>query len=346
MVQKKIRIVHFARLAPNQCGQYHTVKDLIYGERKIGLDAHFVDTYLDEDGKLHYGEIKSDDWLTTSSPDCIKDADVLALHTLIPKNIKNTGKPIISFLHGRPENTYLLESYGKLGTWSSYYTRRNDKQCKAFVTFWPELIPTYEHMLPSHLLYCISPPVDLKSYTPTGDKFKLKSTGTPNILVADMWREDVTPFNVVMAGSLFQKKYCPEAKIHIFGLQGVKKNHNKVLLLNLLESGSLGSVAGVMRRISDVYRSCDIVITPHIIATRVIRESLASGLSVVASSGCKYTRFTANPRDTEGFAYEINRCWNMRKNHNEIQLNRTLAETYFNPLSSAKEFLSILEKVL
>jgi len=339
---KQLKVAHFARFGPNQCGQYHTVKDLMYGERQHGIDAQFIDSYMDGD-KQHCGEIKSDGWLTTVSSDWVKEADVLVLHSFIPKKFKETRKPIISMLHGRPENTYLLESYEKLGTWSSYFTRSKDPQYKVYVTFWPELLPIYQRMIPKEKLFCIPAPVNLEDFSPEGPKFDFgKYSGTPNIIVTDMWREDVTPFNTVMAGALFRERYCPTAKLHLFGMQGVKKNHNKVLLLNLQKDGVLGRVGGIIKNIADVYRAGDILITPHIIATRVIREALATGLPIVAGEGCRYTEFVGNPRNIEGFAKEINRCWKAKHDREAIRKD---AVSCFDPKDSAGSFLSILQNL-
>ena len=60
------------------------------------------------------------------------------------------------------------------------------------------------------------------------------------------------------------------------------------------------------------YRGADILITPNIIATRVVREALASGVSIVAPHGARYAQFHGEPRDIKEFGEAIENCWTKR----------------------------------
>lgn len=352
-VETDMKIAHFCTFAPNQCGMYHTAKDLIWGERQIGIDAQMIDAGVEKDengkNKTFYGRCKEDGWLKTVDSSWTKDADIFVLHSIVPEEFVGIGKPIIVISHGRPESSFLLEHYKILGTWSSYYARARNAAYSAFVTFWPEYLPILETLLPKDRLFYVPAPANLNDFTPFGDVADIEGHGgSPNIIVADIWRHDVTPFNVIQAASLFQRKYCPTAKIHIRGLPTTKAQYIKVLLDSLQRTGCLGTAAAQVRDMASVYRAGDILVTPHVIATRVIREALACGLSIVAGEGCKHTNYTANPLDIEGFAAEINMLWENKKadfGPNSVEYNRN-ESLKFNPIDSANEMKKVFEYVL
>ena len=105
---------------------------------------------------------------------------------------------------------------------------------------------------------------------------------------------------------------------------------------------------GVMRNIAEVYRSVDMVITPNIIATRIVRESLASGVPIVAPHSCRYTKFHAEPRDVKKFAEAINLCWiDFLINKDKIRTEmRRIAETEFGPERVGQAIKQVCERVL
>lgn len=348
----KIKVAHFCTFSPHACGLYHTAKDLILAERVLGIDAHMVNILVKKDeprkNSIEYGRIGTDGWLTTVDQSWAREADILVLHSAIPDDFLSMSKPVIVVCHGRPESSFMLEHHEVLGTWSSYYTRARNPRYTAFVTFWPEFMSILKKYLPENRLFYVPAPVDLADYSMHGEVFSHgKFNGKPNIVVADMWRWDVTPFNVIMAADLFREKYAPEAKLHIIGLPSTKKKDITVLLYGLRESGILGNVTGNIRKVKEVIRSANMVITPHVIATRVIRESLALGTPVVAGVGCNYTPYQANPRDLEGFAHMMNQCWlNYQQDIHIREKCRSLAEQSFHPYASGKAMLKVFNSVL
>ena len=56
-----MRVAHFAQFAPNSCGLYHTAKDLILAERKVGIDARFIAFYDKYDGLKEDNGFKTED---------------------------------------------------------------------------------------------------------------------------------------------------------------------------------------------------------------------------------------------------------------------------------------------
>ena len=191
--------------------------------------------------------------------------------------------------------------------------------------------------------------VDLKKFHPEGKKYFTENwTGRPNIMVADMWREDITPFSMIEAAEKFRQDYCPDAKLQMFGMPPATKGFTAKLGQRLRNSDLVGECNAIVPFLDNVYRSADILITPHRIATRIIREATASGLSVVAGSGCKYTPYTADPRDPDAFAYQINQCWEVLKGRQrEIRKKvRNIALAAFGPEATGKAMLEFGEKLL
>ena len=78
-------------------------------------------------------------------------------------------------------------------------------------------MPIWSMMMSPDKLEYVPAPVNLDEFKPDGPKFSFGDrAGAPNLLVTDMWREDLTPFNILMAAAVFKQTYCPEAKVHVF----------------------------------------------------------------------------------------------------------------------------------
>ena len=106
-----IKIAHYGRFCPHSNGMFFTTKDLILSERKVGIDAQFIDwghakEYDQQFSRvgLEYGGIKTVDprW-------GIEEADILILHSAMPKDAQECGKPIITAMPGRPGYSFILE---------------------------------------------------------------------------------------------------------------------------------------------------------------------------------------------------------------------------------------------
>ncbi len=349
-----MRVAHFATVAPNRCGLYGTARDLIFAERKAGLDAGLIDANIAinepvVNGWLDgYPKIK-DDLLKPETMDWAKQADVFIRHSYIPVGFQNTGKPLVMAMHGRPESSFRLETSGTLSAISTFYKRGIDKRYKAFITFWPEHLDVWKTIIPPEKLFYVPPPIDLDYYSPQGNKQDLgENSGEPNILIADIWRDDIIPFNQIFAALKFQQEYCPSAKIHIVALQGKNFKAMAPSLARIKVMGALGCVSKMTVKIVPWYRSADIVITPHTIATRTVREPLSCGIPVVAGAGNKYTPYTACPTDISGFAKAINRCWQDYKSDKKAvkEMARKTAEIAFNPELVGQAMKETLERIL
>lgn len=345
-----MKIAHFAVFSPNQSGMYATVRDLILAERMQGIDAQFVDYDINSSGTIYSRVGLTDRDIITVAPDwAYKEADILVRHSLIAEPIIRVGKPIVMAMHGRPEYSYMLEHYNQSPVMTIMTNHEEDDKYAAYMTFWEEHLLFWNLIMPKREMTYIPCSVDLKRFTPEGEKFFSQNwTGIPNIIIADMWREDITPFSMIEAVERFRQKYCSTVKLHIFGLPSKDKGFTTQLAQRLHSSELLGEANTIVPFIDKVYRSADILVTPHRIATRVVREALASSCPVVAGTGCKYTPYIADPRDPDSFAQQINHCWeDLQEHKDEMRASaREVAEKSFGYEKQGQAMLVLGEKIL
>lgn len=343
-----IKVAHFAGWHPHACGQYHTAKDLVLAERAKGINAGFVNCTVDAKGRIKSKGGFKDGGFEIHRESWAIDADILVRHTCIPQFLEHSGKPIIMCLHGRPESTYMLEFLDVMAIWNLVIMKANEgRNYEAAVYFWEEYKEIWETYMPPEKLNYVPATVDTRTFNPKGKKHDFKQwSGKPNIVVADKFRHDITPFNVMQAARKFQKDFCPSAKLHCYGLPPSKKS--KILASGLNKAGVLGQAHTNVKNLDEIFRSADMLITPHVIATRIVREALASGLPIVAGTGCRYTPFTADSRNISGFAKEIGRCWNLIQKTNGLlrASARKTATENFSMNKAASAMIDVFEKVL
>jgi glycosyltransferase involved in cell wall biosynthesis len=111
----------------------------------------------------------------------------------------------------------------------------------------------------------------------------------------------------------------------------------------------LGEVGGWVTGLEFVYRAADMVITPHRIATRTMREALACGCPVVADTSCAYTPWRADAENPVAFAKEMEAAWRAIEYTGKPlvrQKCRAVAEHWFDPAATGRAFMNILGKVV
>jgi FkbM family methyltransferase len=328
-----MKVAHFSVFAPNKCGLYHTAKERVLAERTAGIDARFI--AFDEKGKCTDGDFETEDIKWSYR------ADILVRHSAIPEHIHNAGIPIVMALHGRPESSVRLEESNTIKVITSINNKAHDSRYKAYITFWPEHVDMWNLIVPREKMFYVPATVDLDEYSPKNEKHDLgKDNVSPNVLIPDIWRDDVIPFNVLFAAERFVAKNG--GRVHIIGMPKKYIQAMTPFFLGMKKRGTLGYLSGQIRHIKGMYRSADIVATPHVIATRSVRESLASGIPLVAGEGCKYTPYTANSMDVDGFADAIDRCWNKPEDVSP----RQVAEQEFNYQNAGKAAKSIFDAIL
>lgn len=341
-----MKIAHFVQFGPHQCGQYETVKDMIKGEREAGLEAEIIDYGLGG-GQCRVGY--QDGHIKTVHPDYAKEADVLFRHSAIPGSILRNGKPVVMCMHGRPESTFKIghnQGSDKKTLIKIMLDAAKNSQYRALVTFWDEYIPIWKNIIPEkEKIRFIPAPVDLDFYKPNGNQHKLPVAGIPQLMIADLWREDITPFNLIFAAIHFQQNYCPTAVINLYGLPSSKYQDFLECMRNRRLFGDFYTQVNGLER---MYRAMDIYLTPHTIAVRTVREALASGISVVGGTGNQFTEFQWDSNDMVGYALEIHRTWNIIQEDREMfkaNARKTAIEN-FHPLHTGLSIRKMLEEVL
>ena len=326
-----MKLAHVAIVTPHRAGLYETVRDLVAAERRAGADAIIVDpNCITEDRGVpvahgfHPGDY-----------DCIINHSGLGKH-----ESRVNGTPIIHCLHGRPASSFELEATGQVGVYSFVRSMSANPKYKLWVTFWAEYLPYWELLVPEAKLRAVTPPVDLEAWTPNGPsgyQFHGKR-GAINVVCADMWREDKTPYHVIHCFCQFAKQH-PGSKLHLYG---VRRNKAVNVLLEQVEArGWLGEVAGYVDGLANVYRAATMAISPHRIATRSIREAMACGCPVVCAPGTAHGSRYADPEDPAAFSAAMDEVLQSDCR----QAARTVAEQFYDSGKTAAEILSLVDEV-
>ena len=340
---KVIKVAHFAIFAPHISGQYATVKDLILAERRVGLDAQFIDYGLNQKAECREG-LMDGEITTTSLSWALDEADIIVRHSDVPSGVFDGKKRVLFALHGRPENSFRLEQYKIAPIISTIMKVAALNIYSGFFTFWPEFLYYWKSIISNTKVYCIPSPVNLDEFKIPGKKHDFgKHAGDPNIIIADRWREDNSPFNLVYAAKYFKENFSKNAKLHLYGIP--TKNTCINYLAPLQKMGLIGQTCGLVSNLTEVYRSADVLLTPNIIATRIVRETMASGLPIVAPHGCRHTSYRAEPRDIKSFAEAIGRC--LQDAGHELSLKlRKQAEKKFNLDNVGRAMKKLCDKVM
>lgn len=349
---KQLKVGHFGNFSPFQCGMFHSICEQIMAERLVGIDSQFIDYTLEEPVRgqfysrvgLHYGDIK------TISPEWAKSCDILVRHSAFPPDVENIGTPIVMVIHGRPEYSFMLEYTGHGPIFSHMQKYAGNAQYKAFMVMGEEYVDVWKAILNTEAIITNVPlMVDLEKYNPWGDKHPLgDGDGCPNIMIADRWRFDTTPFYLVIAAAKFIAEECPTGKLQCFALPDPKNNYISSLIKPLMKQGIIGRALTAVENMDKLYRTVDFVLTPNNVSNRIIRESLASGCPIITAPGCKFTNYTAFAGDIDGCVKEMKRLWE------DIQADpagikeqtRKMAEKSFSFEKTGRAALAVYEEVL
>jgi len=373
--REELRVAHVAPCTPHQCGLYETARELVYAERQLGIDAHIVDPRpyaKDVRGK------KKIDGIEVDCPECgkhfkavthqedisarpgawdedrevciapvewaVEESDLLVSHSGLDSRFDGCDQPRIHVAHGRPNSSYRIERDGGTPIWSSYHKMSEDPRWKMLVTLWPGY-GDYLRLLFPHVRE-MTPFVDLDRWTRKEGTYGYDGkAGEVNVVACDVWRKDKDPFHVLHAFGLFADRH-PEARVHVYACTDSGRGRD-VLLDCLADRGVLGTVRPIVSNLQDVYSAADMVITPHRIATRVVRETLACGTQVVAGHGNPYTPYTADIEDLRAFSKAMEDAladWRADK-EKCIQVNRETAEREFDLNAVAGEFVRLFKEL-
>lgn len=289
---------------------YETVRDIIKAERAAGHEAILVDIGKREEGKWTRSlgqhdaraglDLEAQDW-----GDAL-DADLFAVSGGITDDfLKRTTTPCVQILHGRPYSSFLLSLKDpKAPVYQIYARYVAGNRFKKFVTLWEEFVPFWRALIPDDRLAATEyPPCDLDAYAPEGDWHVWGAEEAAiNILVADQMRDDIDPYYLIhVLLELTRIWRGPKIKAHFYALHAPLGPY-EFLFAALRKAGILGETCGQMVGIERRYRAADLVLSPHVIATRVIREALACGCPVVAARPCRHTPWTIPQGDNPAIA--------------------------------------------
>lgn len=324
-----MKLAHSAVVTPGRCGLYETTRELVVALRADGVDSRIVDPTRARN-KLH-PTADEDRGALFADAEWALQADVLVNHSGLGSELEATELPVIHVAHGRPRSSFLSEVRGSTPIYSYHYHKDKDPRFKCVVTFWPEHVDYLEVMWPETKVCCVSPPVDLARWTPDGPKgYRWHGHGgAVNIVCTDAWRVDVDPFPVVNAFALWAREH-QGAKLHIYGNSKELRGWAP-LIKQIQDDGNMGEVRGWVAGLAHVYRAATMLITPHMINVRSVREALACGCPVARMNGASLS----------GFGYEMGKTLGVGRSE-----ARRTAEVNFNPQRTATSFARIAKDVV
>lgn len=324
-----LKIAHIAIVTPGRSGLYETTRELCAAERALGVDAQLYDP---KPTQFNPGIGKEDRGAPIADRSFVADADIIVDHSGCDGLTDASKQPHIYVAHGRPRSSFLTESNGGPPVYSyRYKIDQPGSRYKAVVTLWPEHVPYLQVMFRRLPVHHVPACVDLKAWSPKGpDGYEFHGkAGQYNVVITDAWRADMDPFEAVNAVALAARK-LPGTKLHIYGRQGGERAW-PALLKVLSEDGTLGEVCGWVSGLDNVYRAADLMVTPHTIATRSVREAMACG--------CPVGKVFDMQNHPDGIVCAL------KYSENRVRV-RQVAEERFDPLNTARAFLSICEGVL
>jgi len=366
-----LKIGHITNWTPHGCGLYETVRDLVIAERSLGVDARVVEVKpipvlpsmsrpigdpCERCGHVRLERLEfpkaTPDWsedrgVVKAPMTWLDEVDIICSHSGLPPKIPHgNDTPRIHVAHGRPHSSFLLGQMQNNHVWQAYQQYAKDDRWKALITLWPGFSEYWKLVFPRRVEE-FSPFVDLERWKPTQSKYNFGDKGgEPNVVVADVWRQDKDPFHCLFGFAKFAETN-PKAKLHIYGLQPNDVTALSPILDALSAKGMIGEVQGRIDNLVEIYNAADLLMTPHVIATRTIREASACGLTVVAGGNQPYSSYYANPEQPDEYAAAIGRAWTDVKNHREARRSdvRTMAERLFDPAKTAGQFIELFEEL-
>ena len=303
-----MKVAHFCLWGPYASGMFMTVAELVAAENKLGMDAGLIDTDNLEGG---YSDNSTGDIVISKNIKWADDADVYVLSSTVPNDYKLKGVPIVMLLHGCPRDIFETELFkmnvdntAPFSTMLSYF--KQTERYKAFVTLWKEHYQYYKDYVKQ--CYYVPAGCNLNKWKPEGKKYKFTVNGEPNIVFTDAWRFMKHPYHILHGVNLAYKE-LPDLRLHLYGLP---KNDTETLWTTMIRTAGfenfIGELDHIIFDLDDVYRACDMVITPIEVAHRITREATACGTPVIAG-GYEHTPYNFHPYKPSEMAEQIIRCW-------------------------------------
>jgi len=304
-----MKIAHFAPFAPYEAGIYEAARDMMRADIYRGHIIGFVDAgkcynEIRQPRQVGTFDIRGKFKIETTDLNAIKDYDLFVVHDgsqAFDKFFAETKTPIVKPIHIRPAMCFKTS----MPLYKFYYSESRKHQVRALFTMWKEHMPYWLSVIPKDKLFCTDdPPIDHNRFNTTElpYEFQNNTKDAINILIADSWREDVDIFHI-LHGVLLASNVISNIKVHICSVQ--KNSAADLLFDEMKHKKILGEVQSRVKNIASLYRACDLLISPHRIATRVMGEAICCGLPVLAATGCRYTPHTCQMDDAVNIAENL-----------------------------------------
>ena len=357
-ITKGLKIAHLCNFAEGKSGMYESVKDICYYENEIGYNAKIVDVVANNPLRLNIMKdcqiikdglivgIEEDEWT--------QQCEIINWHRYLPEEFfSQARRNFILWLHGQPDFVFLQENDGKDKAYSLIKGSYNSlPQCRAFVGMWEDHDKGYwEHLLRGKLLSTGNPWIRLENYQMNSDV-----NFDPNhikLVCMDTWRSTKTPFYVINAVitliDMYEEGKLPyKVTLDIFG-QDIKAIKRVWFVLTEKYLNKYIFFRGYAN-VSEIFNNYDIVLTTGSEETRVIRESLASGMPlIVGETHCKYSDYKAPFRAPYKYAEEIMRLIDNIKDKDKrkalMEKNRNYALENFDVRKNSKPIFELFERI-
>lgn len=260
---------------------YETSRDIVIGQRKIGIECGMIDA--------HNQIQQTDGSFSTENVRYADLADVYVMHLAVPEPYLSDGTPVVIALHGNPLYSMQSELYGlepgntePFTTILRYFQRTSPTW---FASMWEEEQGSYWDAIDGARERMRYIPRGIHfgdKWTPQGEQKDLD--GDPCIVIADQFRlfKDALP---VLWGAYHYWMRNPKARIYLFGLP--QQGHECRTRLDRWIGESnlhrmIGGTFGVVNYLPDVFRRADVLLSTVTGESRVVLESMACGCKTVA----------------------------------------------------------------
>jgi glycosyltransferase involved in cell wall biosynthesis len=305
MLGRTNSIINLSRTAPPK-DVTEAARDFVMADRAAGHVAEFVDTGVTVAGvrgqpQPGAEDVRAGSTLRTVSPRDVDNFDLFVLHDGVPFEVlRRTSVPIVVVIHGRPL------ACRDSGGWDFVATMAGLERVRRLVTLWPRHLAYWRVVVPEAKLRAIAaPPIDQTQFCPEGPRHDWEPRGAFNVLVADSWRE-IDPWEA-LHGALLAAKVIPGLRVHTYAIEpvGTPPQVPKAwdyVFRAMAAAGIQGEVSGRKPDMDRVYRAADLVLTPHVIATRIVGEALSCGAPVLGARGNEFAQFACSPSEPESVA--------------------------------------------
>jgi len=376
----KKTIIHIAPVTPHMSGLYETTREMVYYEQKLGYNSFIFDSRPSPEEIEKIKEIESSkpnknsvscpacnisittgervvtnqpkvpDWSedrgTCSVPfefviDELNKGGLLVSHSGVTEKLRTLKIPYLHIAHGRPYSSFLIERSGQNPIYSTYEHIGRTKELIGAITLWPEYKSYLELLFPK--IYAFDAWVDLEKWKVFDTDYDFNGHKAEiNVVCSDAWRLDKDPYHVLNNFRIFNKKY-PNSKIHIYGVKN-EPGWN-CMIGKMKQLGLTGEIMPIVKNLEEIYNAADMLVTPHKIATRTIREAMGCGLQVVGGINNRFTEYNADVEDLDAFAKEMERAYLDIEKKDTRKLNRQKAVKFFDPIVNIQKVTELYEEV-